>query len=74
MRETASPTITAENDSEASHISEAIVQPENDQWALPYINLLRIQPLMEAFDDDVSGFVTINEANALCAGRPENWR
>ncbi|SJL12357.1 uncharacterized protein ARMOST_15783 [Armillaria ostoyae] len=73
MRETASPTITAENDSEASHISDAIVQPANDQWALPYINLLRIQPLMEAFDDDVSGFVTINEANALCAGRPENW-
>ncbi|PBK78928.1 hypothetical protein ARMSODRAFT_1011450 [Armillaria solidipes] len=73
MRETASPTITAENDSEASHISDAIVQPANDQWALPYINLLRIQPLMEAFDDDVSGFVTINEANALCAGRPGNW-
>ncbi|KAK0439655.1 hypothetical protein EV421DRAFT_1964931 [Armillaria borealis] len=74
MRETASPTITAENDSEVSHISEAIVQPVNaNQWALPYINLLRIQPLMEAFDNDVSGFVTINEANALCAGRPENW-
>ncbi len=60
--------ITTENDSplSESHIS--------DQWALQYINLLRIQPLIEAFDDDVSGFVTIDEANALCAGRPENWR
>ncbi|KAK0496681.1 hypothetical protein EDD18DRAFT_1105041 [Armillaria luteobubalina] len=73
MREIASPASTTESDSEASHISEAIVQPADDQWALPYINLLRIQPLMEAFDDDVSGFVTINEANALCAGRPEDW-
>ncbi|PBK80162.1 hypothetical protein ARMGADRAFT_1098688 [Armillaria gallica] len=76
MQETVSPTTAAENDSEASHISEAIVpivQPTNDQWALHYINLIWIQPLMEAFDDDASGFVTINEANALCAGRPENW-
>ncbi|KAK0482728.1 hypothetical protein IW261DRAFT_1469501 [Armillaria novae-zelandiae] len=73
MGEIVSPTTTTENDSEASRISEAIVHSVDDQWALPYINLLRIQPLMEAFDDDVSGFVTINEANALCAGRPENW-
>ncbi|KAK0239406.1 hypothetical protein EDD85DRAFT_766418 [Armillaria nabsnona] len=67
IQETASPMITTENDSplSQSHIS--------DQWALQYINLHRIQPLIEAFDDDVSGFVTINEANALCAGRPENW-
>ncbi|KAK0211624.1 hypothetical protein IW262DRAFT_1467624 [Armillaria fumosa] len=73
MREMASPMITTETDSEVSRISEASVQPADDQWALRYINLLRIQPLMEAFDDDVSGFVTINEANAFCAGRPENW-
>ncbi len=72
MQETALPMITAENDSEASHISEAIVQPANDQWALPYINLLQIQPLMEVFDDDASGFMTINEANSLCTGCPEN--
>ncbi len=42
-----------------------------DPWALQYITFLCIQPLIEAFDDDTSGYVTINEANAFSAGRPK---
>ncbi|KAK7040772.1 hypothetical protein VNI00_009678 [Paramarasmius palmivorus] len=47
-----------------------------DQWAMRYITDLRLQllqPLMEALDDDVSSFVTIDEVNAFTAARPLNW-
>jgi hypothetical protein len=45
-----------------------------DTWALPYISILRVQPLIEALDDDASGFVSISEVNAFTSARPENWR
>ena len=48
--------------------------PEEDQWALEYITVLRVQPLIEALDDDVSSFVTVSEVNAFTAARPLNWR
>ncbi|RPD68326.1 hypothetical protein L226DRAFT_527321 [Lentinus tigrinus ALCF2SS1-7] len=44
-----------------------------DEWALQFITVLRIQPLIEALDDDVSSFVTIAEANAFTAARPQKW-
>ncbi|RPD72434.1 hypothetical protein L226DRAFT_154051 [Lentinus tigrinus ALCF2SS1-7] len=44
-----------------------------DEWALQFISVLRIQPLIEALDDDVSSFVTIAEANAFTAARPQKW-
>ena len=45
-----------------------------DQWALEYITVLRVQPLIEALDDDVSSFVTVSEVNAFTTARPPNWR
>lgn len=45
-----------------------------DEWALQYITVLRVQPLIEALDDDVSSFVTVAEANAFTAARPQKWR
>ena len=47
---------------------------EEDQWALEYITVLRVQPLIEALDDDVSSFVTVSEVNAFTAARPLTWR
>ncbi|KAI0699900.1 hypothetical protein C8T65DRAFT_296564 [Cerioporus squamosus] len=44
-----------------------------DEWALQFITVLRVQPLIEALDDDVSSFVTVAEANAFTAARPQNW-
>ena len=49
------------------------VKPD-DQWALRYITVLRVQPLIEALDDDVSSFVTVSEVNAFTAARPAEWR
>ena len=46
----------------------------SDNWALRYINLNYVQSVMEAFDEDASGFVTIKEANDLTGSRPPDWR
>ncbi|GJE85201.1 hypothetical protein PsYK624_012790 [Phanerochaete sordida] len=48
------------------------VRPE-DRWTLDYITILRIQPLLEAFDDDASSFVTVSEVNAFTQARPRDW-
>ena len=42
-------------------------------WALKYINLGRAPSILEAFDDDASGFVTIKEVNDFTKSRPLDW-
>lgn len=44
-----------------------------DLWALQYINVFRVQQLVEAIDDDVSSFVTVDEINAFTSERPLGW-
>ena len=48
----------------------------SEEWALEYLGLSWLRPLMEAFDDDASGYVTITEVNNLIEMRPESlaWR
>ncbi|KAJ6530320.1 hypothetical protein B0H19DRAFT_482579 [Mycena capillaripes] len=46
-------------------------KPEDDRWALAYINVARLQPILEAVDDDGTGFVSIKEANDFAMSRPE---
>ncbi|PBK80159.1 hypothetical protein ARMGADRAFT_1021049 [Armillaria gallica] len=58
---------STENDSDGtSHVT-------TDTWALRHITLRSIEPLMEAFDEDASGFVTIDEANNFSTRRPKDW-
>ena len=47
-----------------------------DQWALEFLSVGWLDPIMEAFDDDVSGYVTIAEVNRLMDMRPSSlsWR
>ncbi|KAJ6536683.1 hypothetical protein DFH09DRAFT_1324429 [Mycena vulgaris] len=45
----------------------------SDAWALPHINVVRLQPISEAFDEDASGFVTVGEVNTFTASRPLDW-
>ena len=47
---------------------------EQDEWTLEYINVTRLQAIIEAFDDDASGFITVGEANAFTTSRPADWR
>ncbi|KAI0752480.1 hypothetical protein C8Q80DRAFT_1146274 [Daedaleopsis nitida] len=44
-----------------------------DEWAIEYINLNRVQAIAEAFDDDASGFITIAEVNHFTSSRPKDW-
>ncbi len=48
----------------------------NDDWAFEFINAKYLQPIMEAFDDDGSGYVTYQEVNEFVDSRPIklNWR
>jgi hypothetical protein len=46
----------------------------DDKWALAYLNVVRLQPISEAFDDDASGFVTVAEVNTFTTSRPLGWR
>lgn len=45
-----------------------------DDWALEYITISRIQLLLEAFDDDASSLVSVAEVNAFTTARPKDWR
>ena len=57
---------------------EGNIEPEEDEWALDWINLSRMQAIAEAFDDDGSGFVTVAEVNQFTASRTHpkdlEWR
>ena len=48
--------------------------PDPDTWAIKYIDVMRLQPILEAIDDDASGFITIGEMNRFTASRPGDWR
>jgi len=45
-----------------------------DKWALKYITINRVRTIAEAFDNDASGFVTIQEVNTFTQARPLDWR
>ncbi|PIL33406.1 hypothetical protein GSI_04028 [Ganoderma sinense ZZ0214-1] len=44
-----------------------------DAWTLEYIDLRHVQPIIEAFDEDTSGYVTIQEVNNFTTSRPQGW-
>jgi hypothetical protein len=45
-----------------------------DEWALEYIDVVHLDPIVEAIDDDFSGFISIHEANRFAVARPKRWR
>ena len=47
---------------------------DDDEWALEWITINRLQAIAEAFDDDASGFITIAEVNHFTSSRPKDWR
>jgi hypothetical protein len=42
-----------------------------DGWAIKYIDIMWVQPILEAFDDDASGFITVNR---FASSGPVDWR
>jgi hypothetical protein len=45
-----------------------------DAWAIKYIDLMWVQPILEAFDDEASGFITVAKVNTFTSSRPVEWR
>ncbi|PCH42592.1 hypothetical protein WOLCODRAFT_102387 [Wolfiporia cocos MD-104 SS10] len=58
---------------EKRHAKEGKFLPNPDAWALEWINVKRIQPIIEAVDDDASGYVTISKINRFTEARPQFW-
>lgn len=45
-----------------------------DAWAIKFIDIMWVEPILEAFDDDASGFITVTEVNRFTSSRPTDWR
>ena len=57
-------------------ISSSVISSSQhpDAWAIKFIDIMRLQPILEAIDDDASGFITIEEVNRFTVSRPADWR
>jgi len=47
---------------------------DNDAWVFDYIDVTHVQPIVEAMDEDGSGFISIREANKFASSRPKGVR
>ena len=50
---------------------DSITSSNPDAWAIKYIDVMWVRPILEAFDDDASGFITIAEVNTFASSRPD---
>lgn len=50
-----------------------LLKHEDDSWALAYLNVAHVQSILEAIDDDGTGFVSIKEVNTFVSSRPTGW-
>ncbi|KDR77265.1 hypothetical protein GALMADRAFT_225374 [Galerina marginata CBS 339.88] len=48
-----------------------ITDKESDEWVLDYIDVAYVQPIVEAIDEDASGFISVKEANSFALARPQ---
>lgn len=56
-------------------LSADLTRPEmEDLWVLDCINVAHVQPIVEALDEDGSGFISVKEANQFAGSRPKGWR
>ncbi|KAI0828260.1 hypothetical protein BC628DRAFT_1337903 [Trametes gibbosa] len=48
----------------------------SDKWALDYLNIAWLHPIMEAIDDDTSGYISVSEVNRFMQRLPPElcWR
>lgn len=67
---------TTQQAPQVANQERAIVRGSNqvDAWAFQYLTVSRVQPLVEAIDNDFSNYVTVSELNAFTAARPVGWR
>ncbi|KAK0194918.1 hypothetical protein F5146DRAFT_924474 [Armillaria mellea] len=46
---------------------------KTDRWTLTYFNVSHVQPILEAMDDDATGFITTKEINSFTKSIPPGW-
>ena len=57
-----------------------VVSPDataiGDKWAMDYLNVAWLSPILEAMDDDVSGYISVSEVNRFMQRLPQDlgWR
>ncbi|KDR73637.1 hypothetical protein GALMADRAFT_142100 [Galerina marginata CBS 339.88] len=53
-------------------LAQAQTNPEDDRdlWVLKYIDAAHVHPIVEAMDEDGSGFISVQEANKFALARP----
>ena len=56
----------------SSHVSSP-KKKVDDGWALEYINAAYVQSILEAVDDDGTGFISVKEVNTFVEERPAGW-
>jgi len=67
--------LTSESESILGMDTSAINNSTNsDAWSIKYIDVMWEQPILEAFDDDASGLITITEVNLFTNYQPDDWR
>jgi hypothetical protein len=47
---------------------------DSEEWVLKHIDVAHIQPIIEAMDEDGSGFISVQEANKFALRRPPGMR
>jgi len=68
----ASDTVSASPVDDTS-LSPAKMSPQatDSEWAIKYIDVTRVQQIVEAMDEDGSGFISVDEANMFASSRPK---
>lgn len=51
-----------------------MLELEDKDWALEWISLANLKPIIEAIDVDASGLITAAEMNRFTMACPEGWR
>lgn len=52
----------------------SIAENDDKSWLLKYIDVAHVRPIVEAMDEDGSGFISVKEANKFALSRPAGWR
>ncbi|KAF9562462.1 hypothetical protein CPC08DRAFT_376954 [Agrocybe pediades] len=55
-----------------------LISRSSEAWVFDYIDVTHVQPIIEAMDEDGSGFISVREANKFASSRPKgvsllNW-
>lgn len=58
------------SDSAASKLSCGEMQ---EGWAISYITITRWRPILEAFDEDASGWISVQNVNRFTSSRPATY-